>query len=523
MSTSTNLNLVDPPNKGGYSVSTTTPERLEDLASDRASLEVPLLFGELSVDDEKISSRPSVQRLSQYRTPFQERKLQLVFNDTLCVLVSLFSAYVIWVAIQPAIGLSDLAAVIGNKWTWAPIGISLWVFSAWLTDLYDVAVIGVKRVVAQRVATASMVSTLIVLTSYFLASDHVPRGYLVIYITLVGAMVVLSRALIYSHTDRNPRQHRVLLLGSEMIANELNQLFENTHRLRHAIVARSDEADLAKTYFESNGQGLLEAVQKHSIDEIVVEDGIASDEVFRLLVQCQSNGVRVSSMPEVYRKLARRIPIRHVNSTWVLRAFQDHILFTRIQLCFKRCVDLAGGLAGLPIFLSTFPLVAIAIKLNSTGPIFYCQERTGRGGKSFWIIKYRTMRTDAESDGKARWSGDNDPRITPVGRFLRKTRLDEVPQILNVLRGDMSLVGPRPERPQIEETLDRDLPHYFIRRLVKPGITGWAQVHYKYGNSLRDSLVKLEYDTYYVRYWSIYMDFYVVFRTVMVVLKGGGQ
>jgi lipopolysaccharide/colanic/teichoic acid biosynthesis glycosyltransferase len=155
--------------------------------------------------------------------------------------------------------------------------------------------------------------------------------------------------------------------------------------------------------------------------------------------------------------------------------------------------------------------------------VFYTQQRSGRGGVPFWIVKIRTMRTDAESDGVARWSGDNDPRITRVGKFLRKTRIDEIPQLWNVLRGDMSLVGPRPERPELEVGLEKELPHYEIRHLVKPGVTGWAQIHYKYGNTREDSLRKLQYDFYYIRHWSLLLDVYVVLRTVGVVFGFKGQ
>ena len=188
----------------------------------------------------------------------------------------------------------------------------------------------------------------------------------------------------------------------------------------------------------------------------------------------------------------------------------------------KRALDLTITLFALPWFLLVFPLIAIAIKLNSSGPILYRQERSGLGGKAFQILKFRTMFIDAEKDGKARWAQKDDPRITQVGKFLRKSRLDELPQFINILRGDMSLIGPRPERPEFVAELERELPYYSARLLVPPGLTGWAQIKYTYGNSVEDALIKLEYDVYYVRHWSVWMDIYILFQTVSVVLSAKG-
>jgi exopolysaccharide biosynthesis polyprenyl glycosylphosphotransferase len=185
-------------------------------------------------------------------------------------------------------------------------------------------------------------------------------------------------------------------------------------------------------------------------------------------------------------------------------------------------LDLSISLLALPWILLVFPLIAVAIKLNSSGPVFYRQVRSGLGGNTFQILKFRTMYIDAEKDGKARWAAKDDPRITQVGRFLRKLRLDELPQIINILQGDMSLIGPRPERPEFVAQLEKEIPHYCTRLLVPPGLTGWAQVKYSYGNSVEDALIKLQYDVYYVRHWSVWMDIYILFQTVGVVLRAKG-
>jgi exopolysaccharide biosynthesis polyprenyl glycosylphosphotransferase len=198
---------------------------------------------------------------------------------------------------------------------------------------------------------------------------------------------------------------------------------------------------------------------------------------------------------------------------------QGQSIFNRLQRLSKRGLDLVVVLVSLPIFGLLIPLLALAIRLDSPGPVFYRQVRSGRGGKPFSIIKFRTMFTDAEKDGKPRWAMEDDPRITRAGRFLRKTRLDELPQIFNILKGDMSIVGPRPERPEFVAELSQAIPFYQVRLTVKPGLTGWAQIHAEYGNSVEDALVKLQYDFYYIRCWSLWLDLYTMFKTVYVVFK----
>jgi lipopolysaccharide/colanic/teichoic acid biosynthesis glycosyltransferase len=168
------------------------------------------------------------------------------------------------------------------------------------------------------------------------------------------------------------------------------------------------------------------------------------------------------------------------------------------------------------------PLIAIGIKLTSPGPVLYSQRRTGKHGRPFQCFKFRTMRADAEADTGPTWAGDDDPRITQIGKFLRASRLDEIPQLWNVFRGDMGFVGPRPERPEFVEWLSKEIPYYHLRHLVRPGITGWAQVSYEYGNSLEDAKEKLRFDLYYIKNISLSFDLYIIFQTAKIVLFGRG-
>jgi lipopolysaccharide/colanic/teichoic acid biosynthesis glycosyltransferase len=227
-------------------------------------------------------------------------------------------------------------------------------------------------------------------------------------------------------------------------------------------------------------------------------------------------------MPDLYERLTQRVPVEHVNQEWVLEATDGFTAVGRMEQMFRRLLDLILGALGLLVLGVLLPFVALAIKLDDGGSLFYRQVRAGRAGKSFDVLKFRTMCPGAEADGKPKWATEDDHRITKVGRFLRKTRLDELPQVMNVLRGEMHVVGPRPERPTFITKLEEKIPFYRTRLVVKPGLTGWAQINYGYGNSVKDSLVKLQFDLYYIRHRSIGLDLYVIFKTLGVVLRGSG-
>jgi exopolysaccharide biosynthesis polyprenyl glycosylphosphotransferase len=226
----------------------------------------------------------------------------------------------------------------------------------------------------------------------------------------------------------------------------------------------------------------------------------------------------------LYEQISGRIPVEHVGENlWAhVLAPPPHVLAHNFFRLAKRLVDVLMSFVVMLLFLLLLPLLALAIKIDSRGPVFYKQTRLGRGGRPFQIIKLRTMRMDAESASGPRWAQRGDPRITRLGRILRRTRLDEIPQIINVLRGEMSIVGPRPERPEFVDMLTTEIPFYRARLVVKPGLTGWAQVRYRYGSSVEDALRKLQYDLYYIRHQSFLLDLLIMFLTVatVVLFKG---
>ncbi len=240
------------------------------------------------------------------------------------------------------------------------------------------------------------------------------------------------------------------------------------------------------------------------------------------LLDLRLEGVRVEEATSWLEKISGRIEVEHLNPSWLI--FAEGFRFSNFFRLVRRLVNFSVALVALLLALPLIPFIVLAVKLGSPGPALYRQQRVGRRGKVFYCYKFRTMRKDAEADSGATWATDNDPRITRVGKFMRSSRLDEIPQLWCVLKGDMHFVGPRPERPEFVEWLAREIPYYGVRHVVRPGITGWAQVQYKYGNTLDDAREKLQYDLFYIKNASLGLDLLIMFQTIKIVLLGrGGQ
>ena len=231
-------------------------------------------------------------------------------------------------------------------------------------------------------------------------------------------------------------------------------------------------------------------------------------------------GVKVEEATSWLEKITGRIEVEQLYPSWLI--FAEGFRFSILNRGLRRLLNVCAALFGLVLSMPLLPFIALAVKLGSGGPALYRQKRVGQGGKVFYCYKFRTMRKDAEADTGATWATDDDPRITRVGKFLRSSRLDEIPQLWCVLVGDMHFVGPRPQRPEFVEWLTREIPYYGVRHVVRPGITGWAQVQYKYGNTLEDAREKLQYDLFYIKNASVGLDLLILFQTIKIVLLGRG-
>ena len=314
---------------------------------------------------------------------------------------------------------------------------------------------------------------------------------------------------------------RVLLVGAGESGQNLLQVVNGTTPAPFDIVGVIDDDpevkvnDLQGVPLMGNSSSLLDVAQEEVVSDIIVAiPGQMNGVMFQALLDAQEQGIEITRMPVAYEEILGRVPIEHLEADWLLRSFVDEIRVSGIYGIIKRALDIIGAVIGLAIFVLLLPWIALAVWLGSGRPIFFRQSRLAKGGRTFNVLKVRTMRIDAEADGEAHWAEEHDPRTTLVGRMLRRTHLDEFPQFLNVLKGEMSLVGPRPERPELVEQLEKEIPFYRARLLAKPGITGWAQINYGKGASIQGSAEKLEYDLYYIKRRGVLLDIWIMLRTV---------
>jgi sugar transferase (PEP-CTERM system associated) len=354
-----------------------------------------------------------------------------------------------------------------------------------------------------------------------------PAGYVTLAgLALCTAGVVGLRWLFSEGVVASRFRERVLVLGATLTADQmllrLNMETTDIEILGFVDDRPSHAIRLTNGYrFLGTTRELPEIVAANQAGTIVValEERRGSFPLEAVL-RCKLQGVRIEDWPTFYEKRSGRIFLRNLRPSWLI--FSEGFTRTQVTLVLKRVVDLSVSslflLLGWPIFL----LVSLFIRLESPGPIFFRQERVGQGGRIFTLVKFRTMVPDAEQKTGPVWATEADPRITRVGRWLRTTRLDEFPQIINVLKGEMSFVGPRPERPHFVAQLQEKIPFYSHRHSVKPGITGWAQVRYRYGATVEDAEEKLQYDLYYIKHLSGFLDIRILFATFGVVLFGKG-
>jgi len=266
---------------------------------------------------------------------------------------------------------------------------------------------------------------------------------------------------------------------------------------------------------------LIDLIRKNKIQLIVASKNIMEDEIaVKIFYEALPLGVSILDFPTFYETVAEKIPVSVISESWFLVNLVE--INKRLFESFKRIFDIVLSIIfGIPTIV-LLPLIGILIKLSSDGPIFYRQKRAGKNGEIFEIVKFRSMVQGAEKNG-AQWANEKDERITGMGKILRKTRIDELPQLWNVLKGEMSFIGPRPERPEFIDELQKQIPHYAMRHLVKPGLTGWAQIKFPYGASVEDALEKLQYDLYYIKNRSMILDLAITLRTIATMISHAGR
>ena len=380
---------------------------------------------------------------------------------------------------------------------------------AYTVGLYDWDVLARSRttLVLRGLLSATLSAVLTLTVSYLAFYRPIGRWVMAGTIALSAPLVVLPHLVIRNLRLRRPR--RVLFVGSGVLTDRLTSAVEQAPQPLYEVVGR---------WSPGSGTDLAALCRERGVDEIVLPSPSPDLEAALLpALRCLPLGCRVRSEADFHEDVFRAVPVAAVSPEWMLSRGWD--ASDHVAEALKRLSDAVLALTLLILSSPLMLLAAVAIRLRGDGPVLYVQTRVGRYGRAFRMLKFRTMRVDAE-DGAARWAQPDDPRRTTVGRVLRRTRLDELPQLWNVLVGDMSFVGPRPERPEFVSELERAIPYYAWRHAVRPGLTGWAQITYGYGASIEDARRKLEYDLYYIRHYSVGTDLFIVVRTLAAALRG---
>ncbi len=355
----------------------------------------------------------------------------------------------------------------------------------------------------------------------FLFPSFLPgSGSLLTGFAILSCMLFLWRVT-YSWLVGQPYfRERVYVLGTGERAQRLVNGLRQRVDLGVDVVGWTGNVDGELTT-EAVATHLMGLVRENRVHRVIVAmpDRRGTLPVEQLLA-LRLAGLTVEEVTSWLEKISGRIEVDHLNPSWLI--FNDGFHLSGYRRMLGRALNFTVALVGVVLSLPLCPFIMLAVRLDSPGPVLYRQKRVGRGGSTFHCYKFRTMRRDAEADTGATWATDDDPRITGVGRFLRITRLDEIPQLWCVLKGDMNFVGPRPERPEFVAWLSNEIPYYGIRHAVRPGITGWAQVQYPYGNTLEDAREKLQYDLFYIKNRSIGLDLLILFQTIKTVMLGRG-
>lgn len=345
---------------------------------------------------------------------------------------------------------------------------------------------------------------------------------------LIGviALMLLNRVRANHATPKDLQRQRVLVFGTgataKVVGRSLQKSDSSVDLVGYYASSNEETAEVAAWGLLSADKSLTDIVKEQHVDEIVVavSERRGGSMPLRELLDCKLQGVRVVDIATHFEKMLGQIRLDSLHAGWLI--FGDGFRQGLMRVIVKRLFDIVSASFLIVLALPIMIVTALLILLESGGPILYLQERVGLNGRLFKVVKFRSMRNDAEKDGTPRWASGHDHRVTRVGRIIRKLRIDELPQLYCVLIGDMSLVGPRPERPYFVDQLTHELPYYAVRQSIKPGITGWAQVRYHYGASFEDSAEKLQYDLYYVKNHSLFLDLVVLFETIGVVVTGKG-
>ena len=448
-----------------------------------------------------------------------ERKILLRIVDFL------IAGLAIWTSVK----IFDLNyfGVLNNFYQWFLIlGIYL-VFFATVFELYDLQKAESKYRVFKNLVIVCLLTVLFFLATPVLTPSLPANRYQIIYFILILFSLLYIWRFSYIKLITAPRFYkRVLIIGDHFDINQIKcDLEKNDPNYEIIGYIDSDDSNHIITDVERYSLDDIQAVvQDCKVSEIVVTNSLqgVNSQTYKKLLPLLENGYTIRAYTQVYEEITNKIPIENVKNDFYCYFPFSRSNQNKLYLAFTRIFDVLISIIGLTFFVLILPIVLIINLIGNRGPLFYKQVRVGKNGKHFQIVKLRSMIKEAETKG-AQWAQKNDMRVTKYGKILRKTRLDEIPQFINVLKGDMSFIGPRPERPVFVEELSKEIPFYEIRHVIKPGLTGWAQVKAKYASSKEDSLEKLQYDLYYIKRRNIFLDLRILLKTMSTVVFFRGQ
>ncbi|NPA72273.1 MAG: sugar transferase [Gammaproteobacteria bacterium] len=475
------------------------------------------------------------KRQSRFSLQFSERKLLLLVVD----LFILNSALLLMLSLWPK---SVFNWMLGRI-PWYMILLSIiWLVVSSFFSVYDLSRAASAINSVWSTGMAALITLIIYTLLPFLTPVLPKRRTQIFLLFLVGLAGISLWRFLYATIFSQPSfHHRALIVGAgrsgrtllRAVQQSSSQIEDSYLGIGYEWLGFVDD-DPAKqgqvidgVPVLGTGRDLVALVKELDPDEIIIavtDTQRLSSQFFRAILTCFEMGIHITTFPALYERLTGRVPVQHAGQDLSVLLPIHRPSGLRFYLAIRRLMDVAVAIPGLVLVVLLTPFIWLGNHLSRhPGPVFYRQFRMGENGSLFEIIKFRSMITDAERDTGAVWAQENDSRITPLGKYLRKTRLDELPQFWNVLKGEMSLIGPRPERPEIVADLSEEIPFYGLRHAVKPGITGWAQVSYRYTSSTEDSFVKLQYDLYYIKHLGPFIDLAVFLKTIQVILGMKGR
>jgi len=458
-----------------------------------------------------------------WRITDNERRTTLLFGDAIASGAALIISLYFW-AMEDLWMEFTWQSLVNRTPTWYYFLPFIWLLI--LIELYDTNRAGRRRDTIRGLTVSTIIGTFFYLLVFFISEPNsLPRRGVAAFIAAAAGLTLLWRLLYIRIFTAPVFLRRVIIIGAGRAGSTLADEMIGIDPQPFCLVGFIDDdkkkigKKIAGVPVFGSSRELLRIIERENVTDLIFSiSGDMQPSMYSAILSAEEKGVAVNTMPVVYEELMGRVPIALLGDDWVLRSFVDRAHASGSYELIKRLLDIFGSVLGLIFLALIFPLIMLIIVIDDGFPVLFKQIRLGKSGKKFVLYKFRSMKKDAEEDGIARFAVENDERVTGVGRFLRKSHLDEIPQFINVIRGDITLVGPRAERPEMVEDLQNDIPFYRARLFVKPGVTGWAQVNYGYASNIEETSIKLEHDLYYIMHRNFVMDLSIIFRTLGAVV-----